>query len=170
MQPLQDSPCTILRCPELWFSDNTIVIEAGNMQFQVHTDVLTRQSEVFRDLLSLPQPADSETIDGSPLVRIEGTTAENMRLFLACLHDCTEYDRLPLVSKFVLTCFKGTDPQCATTQRWRRCCGCLTSTRRRNFTDTFSPISLRCSRRRSTNTNMQKRRLGGEAHSSTTHY
>lgn len=61
------------------------------MQFQVHTDVLTRQSEVFRDLLSLPQPADSETVDGSPLVRIEGTTAENMRLFLACLHDCTEY-------------------------------------------------------------------------------
>lgn len=118
--PLSDSD-------KAWASDDkTIVIKAEEVQFQVHTDVLVRCSEVFRDLLTLPQPADAESIEGSPVVRIEGTSAEDMQLLIACISGSTECVALSPLHQPVHT---HTDPAVATarcsqtTPASRSCCG-----------------------------------------------
>lgn len=57
------------------------------MQFRVHTDILMRHSEVFRDMFSLPQSPNAEIMDGSPIVRLEGMSGDDIQIFLSCLHD-----------------------------------------------------------------------------------
>lgn len=59
-----------------------------------------QQSELFRDLLTLPQPNDAETIDGCHVVWLEGMSAREVRLFLICLHNTTEYHRIMEESDF----------------------------------------------------------------------
>ena len=54
----------IARCANLWFEDGNIIFRAENTLFKVHRGILRRQSEVFDDLLTLPQPIDVETVDG----------------------------------------------------------------------------------------------------------
>ena len=46
---------------ELWFDDGNLILTTSTMQFRVYRGLLTAQSLVFRDMLSLPQPPDSET-------------------------------------------------------------------------------------------------------------
>jgi hypothetical protein len=61
---------------ELWFDDGNIVIQAGNRQFRVYRGVLAARSTVFQDMLSFPQPPDSELVEGCPLVQLHDSTAE----------------------------------------------------------------------------------------------
>ena len=49
--------------PELWFEDGNVLLIADSMSFRVHKSVLSRSSEFFRDMLSLPQPS-SQPEDG----------------------------------------------------------------------------------------------------------
>ncbi|KAJ7612165.1 hypothetical protein FB45DRAFT_843455 [Roridomyces roridus] len=58
------------RIPELWFEDGNIVIQAGNSQFRVHRGILAACSPVFQDMLTFPQPPESELLEGCPLVRM----------------------------------------------------------------------------------------------------
>ena len=57
---------TLLRDPELWFDDGNLVLVAGDVQFCVYKGLLTSQSAVFKDMLSLPQPVsdDANVHDG----------------------------------------------------------------------------------------------------------
>ncbi|KAJ7466554.1 hypothetical protein B0H11DRAFT_1689843, partial [Mycena galericulata] len=64
------------RIPELWFDDGNIVIQAGNIQFRAYRDILAARSPVFQDMLSFPQPLDSELVEGCPLVRLNDAAAE----------------------------------------------------------------------------------------------
>lgn len=116
------------RCTEFWYSNRMIVIKVEDTILRVHVDVLARHSEVFRDLLALPQPADAESIDGTPVVRIEGTSVEDMRLLLGYMYNSAEC---------VASCFArhrqtheraGTDRRCPTILASRGSCDCPTST------------------------------------------
>ena len=49
---------------------NIIVRSSDFVDFRVHKSVLAMTSPVFKDLLSLPQPSDGETVDGLPVVRL----------------------------------------------------------------------------------------------------
>ena len=49
---------------------NFIIQSSDNVNFRVHKSVLALASPFFKDLLSLPQPSDSETIDGLPVVQL----------------------------------------------------------------------------------------------------
>jgi hypothetical protein len=49
---------------------NLIIRSSDNVNFRAHKSVLAMVSPVFKDLLSLPQPSDSEYIDGIPVVRL----------------------------------------------------------------------------------------------------
>ncbi|KAI0334317.1 hypothetical protein GY45DRAFT_1318315 [Cubamyces sp. BRFM 1775] len=72
------SDSDILHDPDFWFNDGNIVIVAKNHHadarptgFRVHMGVMSRHSEVFKDLLcqSLPRPKEGEgsvTIEGCP--------------------------------------------------------------------------------------------------------
>ena len=51
--------------------DASLIIRSSDLvNFRVHKSVLTMVSPFFGDLLSLPQPSDSETVDGLPVVQL----------------------------------------------------------------------------------------------------
>lgn len=76
--------------PEFWFSDGNIVILAETMAFRLHQGVLSRHSEVFRDMFSFPQPEISETnapsLDGVPMVHVSDS-AEDFVCLVNTLYD-----------------------------------------------------------------------------------
>jgi BTB/POZ domain len=49
---------------------NLIIRSSDFVDFRVHKSVLVMTSPFFKDLLSLPQPSDSETVDGLPVVQL----------------------------------------------------------------------------------------------------
>ena len=52
-------------------SDTNLIIRSSDLvDFRVHKSVLAIASPFFRDLLSLPQPSDSESVDGLPVVQL----------------------------------------------------------------------------------------------------
>jgi len=51
--------------------DANIIIRSSDLvDFRVHKSVLAMTSPFFKDLLSLPQPSDGETVDGFPVVQL----------------------------------------------------------------------------------------------------
>ncbi|KAJ6519063.1 hypothetical protein C8R45DRAFT_807261 [Mycena sanguinolenta] len=71
---------------EFWFSDGSVVLQAGNTQFRVHWSLLARHSAIFRDMQGLPQPADEPTIDGCPVVKLPDDPSD-VELLLKGLYD-----------------------------------------------------------------------------------
>ena len=52
-------------------SDTNLILRSLDLvDFRVHKSVLATVSPFFKDLLSLPQPSDSEIVDGLPVVRL----------------------------------------------------------------------------------------------------
>ena len=52
-------------------SDANLIIRSSDfVKFRVHKSVLALVSPFFKDLLSLPQPSDSEIVDGLPVVQL----------------------------------------------------------------------------------------------------
>ena len=49
---------------------NFIIRSSDNVDFRVHKSVLAMASPFFKDLLSLPQPSDGESVDGLPVVQL----------------------------------------------------------------------------------------------------
>ncbi|TCD63691.1 hypothetical protein EIP91_005096 [Steccherinum ochraceum] len=71
-----------------WLRDGNIILVAEKVAFRVHQSVLERKSEVFRDMLGLPQPenADSESLEECALVHVSDA-AEDIRHLLSVLYD-----------------------------------------------------------------------------------
>jgi len=76
------------RSTDIYFDDGNIILVAGNIAFRVHRGQLARHSEVFRDLLLLPQPAGAEVFDESPVVRLTDTS-DDVLMLLRALYDNT---------------------------------------------------------------------------------
>ncbi|KAF7353922.1 BTB domain-containing protein [Mycena venus] len=70
------TPSRSQRVEALWFEDGNIVIQAGNSQYRVYRGVLAARSPVFQDMLSFPQPPESELVDGCPVVRLPDNEGE----------------------------------------------------------------------------------------------
>ena len=49
---------------------NLIIQSSDFVNFRVHKSVLAMASPFFKELLSLPQPSDSESVDGIPVVQL----------------------------------------------------------------------------------------------------
>ena len=58
------SPSESLEVPDA----NLIIRSSDHVLFRVHKSVLAMASPFFKDLLSLPQPPDSEFVDELPLI------------------------------------------------------------------------------------------------------
>jgi hypothetical protein len=60
-------------------SDSNLIIRSSDLvNFRVHKSLLSTASPFFKDLLSLPQPSDSEIVDGLPVVQLsEGSELLN---------------------------------------------------------------------------------------------
>ncbi|KAJ7655796.1 hypothetical protein DFH06DRAFT_1329233 [Mycena polygramma] len=72
------------RVESLWFPAETIVICAENKIFRVSGGILVARSNVFRDMLGLPQPpsSDIERIEGSPVVRLQDSAQDTEIYFM----------------------------------------------------------------------------------------
>ena len=95
---------SILRHPDLWFSDGSVVLKAESTLFRVHMSQLARRSQFFQDLFSLPQPTGDAvgfdgTFDGCPLLVLHDS-AEDLSNLLKALYDGGPYVTLnPVVLK-----------------------------------------------------------------------
>ncbi|KAH9954184.1 hypothetical protein BC827DRAFT_1098764, partial [Russula dissimulans] len=49
-------------------SADLIMQSSDHVRFYVHKSILSMSSPIFRDMFSLPQPADSELVEGLPVV------------------------------------------------------------------------------------------------------
>ena len=84
----------VMRQPDLWFSDGSIVLRAENRLFRVHISLLSRYSAVFSDMLSIPQPTSTIDDGHGQAGRIEGCPvlllhdkAEDVMHLLRALYD-----------------------------------------------------------------------------------
>ncbi len=48
-----------------------MIRSSDSVDFRVNKSVLAMASPVFRDMLSLPQPSDSDSVDGLPVVQLD---------------------------------------------------------------------------------------------------
>ncbi|GBE89315.1 hypothetical protein SCP_1503230 [Sparassis crispa] len=70
-----------------WFVDGSVILIAQGTAFRVHQTVLSRHSEIFRDLFSVPQPAEQERLSGCPVVHLSDSPTDLQHL-LHVLYDC----------------------------------------------------------------------------------
>ncbi|KAF8209357.1 hypothetical protein K438DRAFT_1572499 [Mycena galopus ATCC 62051] len=82
------------RVPELWFEDGNLDIQAESTQFRVYRGVLAAKSPIFDDMLSFPQPSESETVEGCPLVRLSDSATE-VNVFLRAIFDSEFFETHP---------------------------------------------------------------------------
>ncbi|KAJ7236461.1 hypothetical protein C8J57DRAFT_1144620 [Mycena rebaudengoi] len=87
------------RIEELWFKDGTLVLAAENSLFRVYAGLLAKRSPVFHDMLQIPQPEDTEIIDGCPVVRL-ADDERDLRYFLSALFDYEFFGAFPATTTF----------------------------------------------------------------------
>lgn len=68
---------------DFWFKDGNVILMAGNVAFKVHRGNLERHSEIFRDMLSIPQPPDAETFEDCPLIELHDSPMDLWHLLRA---------------------------------------------------------------------------------------
>lgn len=77
---------TPTRVEELWFSDGNLIVQAETSLFRVYGAFLAARSSVFKDMLSFPQPADAEMVEGCPVVRLHDS-ADDVTCFFKAIFD-----------------------------------------------------------------------------------
>ncbi|KAI0301730.1 hypothetical protein B0F90DRAFT_1592731, partial [Multifurca ochricompacta] len=75
-----------------------IVQSSDNVNFRIHKSILASSSEFFRDMFSLPQPSNDETLDGLPVLHLS-EDAGLVRALITLLYPIpseipSSYDRL----------------------------------------------------------------------------
>ncbi|KAJ7031966.1 hypothetical protein C8F04DRAFT_959565 [Mycena alexandri] len=70
---------------KIWMPYGDIILQAESTQFRLNRDILARQSSVFEDMFSIPQPAFEPTIEGCLIVHVSDT-AKDWESFLAVLY------------------------------------------------------------------------------------
>ncbi|KAJ6567037.1 hypothetical protein B0H19DRAFT_1139214 [Mycena capillaripes] len=87
------------RVQELWFEDGNLVIQAGNSLYRVFRGILARASPIFQDMLSLPQPPDSDLVEGCLIVRLPDPETE-VTPFLKAIFDSSSFMPHPAVTTY----------------------------------------------------------------------
>ena len=71
---------------EIWFEDGNVVLQAENMQFKVHRGMLARNSSIFNDMFSVPQPPipEEESVEGCVVIHLPDS-AHDLEIVLRAL-------------------------------------------------------------------------------------
>jgi hypothetical protein len=90
-------PLPLPECLDVRNAD-VVLRSSDSANFRVHKAVLASSSQFFRDMFSLPQPSNDETIDGLPFVRLS-EDAELVRALITVMYPIpsempTSYDRV----------------------------------------------------------------------------
>ncbi|KAF7297799.1 BTB domain-containing protein [Mycena kentingensis (nom. inval.)] len=80
---------TVIRSPDYWFEDGSIILQAETTQFRVVKSVLAIHSTVFRDMFSVPLPADEPLVEGCPVVFLPGDKAGDWKHLLDAMYPQT---------------------------------------------------------------------------------
>ncbi|CAL1717101.1 unnamed protein product [Somion occarium] len=76
----------LIKSSKFWFPDGNIDLIAQKTSFRVHSSILSIHSNVFRDMLSIPQPNDTEQLDGCKMVHLSDTS-EELTVLLSALYE-----------------------------------------------------------------------------------
>lgn len=80
---------------DLWLEDGNVIFVAENTAFRVHRSILSKYSEVFRDMFSIPQPADAEMLEGCPVVHLQDTKNDVAHVLSALFDTGNSYVQIP---------------------------------------------------------------------------
>ncbi|KAJ7446116.1 hypothetical protein FB451DRAFT_1055330 [Mycena latifolia] len=80
--------CAILK--KLWFSDGDIVLEIEKRLLKVHRKRL-QCSVIFSDMLHIPQPSETDRIDGCPSVALVGDALSDWEVALGWIYHEDEF-------------------------------------------------------------------------------
>ena len=69
-----------------WLYDGNVVLVAGKTAFRVFRSVLSKNSPVFEDMFTIPQPPDAETFEDCSVVHLQDA-AHDVDAFLRALFD-----------------------------------------------------------------------------------
>ncbi|KAI0688696.1 hypothetical protein C8T65DRAFT_589292 [Cerioporus squamosus] len=72
--------------PDLWFDDGNVIVVAQQTAFRFHRSVLSRHSETFRGMFTIPQPTSSTSVqimDGCPVIDVTDTSYDFRHLLRA---------------------------------------------------------------------------------------
>ena len=67
---------------DFWFEDGSIVVVVENVAFRVHQSLLSRHSDVFAGLFTVPQPPNldnnvgNDVMDDCPVVHLSDALAD----------------------------------------------------------------------------------------------
>ncbi|KAJ6567010.1 hypothetical protein B0H19DRAFT_990737 [Mycena capillaripes] len=100
---METVPRTLHRVQDLWFEDGNLVIQAGDSQFRLFRGILAARSSVFEDMISFPQPHDSELVEGCPVVYLSDSPIE-VRAFLRAIFDPEFFLPFPAKTDFDTVC------------------------------------------------------------------
>lgn len=75
---------TLTHCPDLWFPDGTVVLQAEKTVFCLYSGLLMQTSLVFQDIFGIPEASFQETYDGRPFVQMPDPVVD-MIPFLKCI-------------------------------------------------------------------------------------
>lgn len=68
------------RDDDFWLPDGNVLLVAGNVEFRVYQGILVLHSPVFKDMLSLPQPAACDppkpSVASPPVVHLTDSASE----------------------------------------------------------------------------------------------
>ncbi|KAF7373788.1 hypothetical protein MSAN_00590500 [Mycena sanguinolenta] len=84
--------CTILK--SLWFPDGDIVLEIEQRLLKVHRKRL-RCSVIFSDMLHIPQPSETDQVDGCPSVTLVGDAVTDWEVALEWIYSIDDFLRKP---------------------------------------------------------------------------
>ncbi|KDR86011.1 hypothetical protein GALMADRAFT_235199 [Galerina marginata CBS 339.88] len=80
-----------LKSAAYWFEDGNVILQAENTQFRVYRGILSRNSQVFRDMFSLPQPEKETLFEGCPLVHVSDAPKDWENIFSILYDHNTSY-------------------------------------------------------------------------------
>ena len=102
----------IVRDPDYWYSDGSIVIVVQGVGFRVHKSLLAQQSNAFRDLFMVPTPptpSPADVMDGCPVVRLTDTS-HDFRELLRVIYSGPMSVHEPRSSDFFAPSKRADDP------------------------------------------------------------
>ena len=86
---LDTASLSIQRSEDFWYEDGNIVLIAQEVAFKVHRSILSRSSEVFRDMFAAAHPDPPEPfsiLTECPVVHLSDT-ADEIKIFLDIMYD-----------------------------------------------------------------------------------
>ena len=109
----------LVKHPEFWFSDGSLILCAQSTLFRVHISQLCRKSVFFRDLFSLPQPPDSDLterqLEGCPVLDLHDSP-EDVANLVKVIYDgpyvsCLSFSPSPFLSSRLYASIHVRGPQ-----------------------------------------------------------